>query len=217
MKSTLFNMVTVLFCITLIASAGVGGVNMLTEEKIAQANAAAETEAVSMVLPDFEEVTTVEQTIDEMPIVVNTATAGDQVIGYAIKTMTKKGFSGEISLMVGFDPDGKVLNVQVLTQNETPGLGSKMADEGNPLISSIKGKNPCEMKLSVTKDGGDVDALTAATISSRAYVDAIGRAFQAYAQVAGKEYKQDGVSGASQPEKEHKAQKGDDDDDDDDE
>ena len=67
-----------------------------------------------------------------------------------------------------------MLNVNVLEQNETPGLGTKMADEGNPLFASFEGRNPGEMKLAVKKDGGDVDALTAATISSRAYVDAIG-------------------------------------------
>lgn len=198
MKSTLFNMVTVLFCITLLASAGVGGINMLTAEKIAQANAQAETEAVAAVLPDFEEKTESQTEINEIPIVTYTATAGGEVVGYAVKTLSKNGFGGAVKLMVGFDPQGQVLNVRVLSQNETPGLGTKMGDQDNPLIRSIKGQNPARMKLLVKKDGGDVDALTAATISSRAYVDAVARAFEAYKQVALQQYDSDVVSGVTQ-------------------
>ena len=68
-------------------------------------------------------------------------------------------------------PDGEVINVNVLKQAETPGLGTKMADEGNVLLASVKGQKLEEKKLvngklAVAKDGGDVDALTAATISS---------------------------------------------------
>ena len=105
--------------------------------------------------------------------------------GYAVQTMTKQGFSGVVRLMVGFTPEGEVVNVNVLEQSETPGLGTKMADEGNPLLMSVKGqkleeKKLVDGKLAVRKDGGDVDALTAATISSRAYVDAINRAWMAY-------------------------------------
>ena len=127
MKSTLVNMVAVLFTITLVASAGVGYVNMITVGPIAEAKAAATQSALRT---------------------------------------------------------GRVLNVNVLEQNETPGLGTKMADEGNPLFASFEGRNPGEMKLAVKKDGGDVDALTAATISSRAYVDAMARAYAAYKQIA---------------------------------
>ena len=185
MKSTLFNMVAVLFTITLITSAGVGVVNRITEEPIARAKAAAVVEALNKVLPPFETTVTDSLTIDGLPITVYTATdaAGD-VAGYAVQTATKNGFSGMIRMVVGFDATGRVLNVNVLEQNETPGLGTKMADEGNPLFASFEGRNPGEMKLAVKKDGGDVDALTAATISSRAYVDAMARAYAAYKQIA---------------------------------
>ena len=88
-------------------------------------------------------------------------------------------------MMVGFDTEGRIINVNVLEQNETPGLGTKMCDEGNPLFESVRNKIPSQMKLAVRKDGGEVDALTAATISSRAYVDAIARAYEAYGQVSG--------------------------------
>ena len=202
MKSTLVNMTSVLFGITLIASAGVGVVNMITEEPIALANEAATKTALMEVLPAFE--TTEEQTltIDEMPITVYTASNGGEVAGYAVQTMTKQGFNGVIRLMVGFTPDGEVVNVNVLEQAETPGLGTKMADEGNVLLGSIQGqklenKKLVDGKLAVKKDGGDVDALTAATISSRAYVDAVNRAWMAYRSVAEGVAATDTASGAT--------------------
>ena len=164
MKSTLVNMVAVLFTITLVASAGVGYVNMITVGPIAEAKAAATQSALRAVLPPFDRTETTELTLDELPVAVHTARSGEAV--------------------VGFDATGRVLNVNVLEQNETPGLGTKMADEGNPLFASFEGRNPGEMKLAVKKDGGDVDALTAATISSRAYVDAMARAYAAYKQIA---------------------------------
>ncbi len=193
MKSTLKNMTAVLFGITLVASAGVGVVNMITAEPIAAATVA----ALNEVLPAFDETTNAELTIDELPITVYTATKEGVVSGYAVQTMTKQGFGGTIRMMVGFTPDGEVVNVNVLEQSETPGLGTKMTDEGNPLITSFKGKNPADMKLAVKKDGGDVDALTAATISSRAYVDAMNRAWTAYKNVSAGIAPADAATGAT--------------------
>lgn len=197
MKSTLFNMVAVLFTITLIASAGVGAVNMITEAPIAAAKQAATTAALANVLPAFDENTVSEQEIDGLPIKVYTATSGEAVVGYAVETMTKNGFGGSIRLMVGFLPDGEIYNVNVLEQAETPGLGTKMCDEGNALISSIKDKNVFTIEFKVKKDGGELDALTAATISSRAYYDAVARAKEAYLVASGKKQWADGVSGAT--------------------
>lgn len=184
MKSTLSNMTAVLFGITLIASAGVGVVNLITEEPIAEAKKAATIAALNNVLPTFDDNRITDLEIDALPIKVYTATAAGEVVGYAVETMTKNGFGGAIRMMVGFTPTGEVINVNVLEQGETPGLGTKMTDEGNPLITSFKGKNPADMKMAVRKDGGDIDALTAATISSRAYVDAMNRAWTAYQRVS---------------------------------
>ena len=185
MKSTLFNMVAVLFTVTLIASAGVGAVNMITADAIAEANAAATTAAVANVLPEFDKTDISEQTIDDMTIVVYTATKGSETVGYAVESMTKNGFGGAISLMVGFDTEGNIVNINVLEQKETPGLGTKMADKGNALHSSLVGKNAGKVNLTVKKDGGDVDALTAATISSRAYAEAVAVAYEAFKVACG--------------------------------
>lgn len=195
-------MTSVLLGITLVASAGVGAVNMITAEPIAEAEQAAKVRALEQVLPAFENTRSEIVTIDDMPITVYTAMQADATVGYAVESISKQGFGGPIILMVGFTPEGKVINVNVLKQTETPGLGTKMADEGNPLLQSVQGqrleeKTLVEGKLAVRKDGGDVDALTAATISSRAYVDAINRAWMAYKSVATGIQAMDVASGAS--------------------
>ena len=100
----------------------------------------------------------------------------DNVItGYAVNTYTNRGFSGNIKLMAGFRPDGSIINIAVLEHKETPGLGTKMADPA--FKDQFNEKNPAEFELSVKKDGGPVDAITAATISSRAFCDAVQRAY----------------------------------------
>lgn len=185
MKNSLLNMILVLGGITLVASAAVGLVYKVTAEPIALAKEANTKTALGEVLPAFDESVAAELTLDDMPIVVYTATKGVETVGYAVETATKNGFSGMFKLMVGFTPDGRVYSVKVLEHAETPGLGSKMEGTDNPLFNSFKDRNPSEMKLSVKKDGGDVDALTAATITSRAYVDAIARAFNAMMQQTG--------------------------------
>lgn len=184
MKSTLLNMVAVLFGITLVASAGVGAVYTITAEPIENAKKEAVANALKAVLPEFDQSNTTEMTVDGLPVTAYTATAGGNVVGYAVETMTKQGFNGVVKLMVGFLPSGEICNINVLEQSETPGLGTNMCNEDNPLLKSFKGRNPAEMKLAVKKDGGDVDALTAATISSRAYVDAMSRAHEAYKAVS---------------------------------
>lgn len=185
MKSSLKNMVLVLFAITLVCSACVGVVNMITEQPIADAKAKAEKEALCNVLPEFDDTEKSEHEIDGLNIAVYKASTAGKTIGYAVKTATKEGFGGVVRLMVGFDTEGRILNINVLEQSETPGLGTKMCDEGNPLLASFKDKKPAEMTLKVRKDGGDVDALTAATISSRAYTDAVACALAAYTEAIG--------------------------------
>lgn len=197
MKSTLFNMVTVLFAVTLIASAGVGAVNMLTADAIAEAKALATTAAVKNVLPEFEKTENWEQMVGDIPVQIYKATSADAVVGYAVEAMSKSGFGGAIRVMVGFSTDGTILNVNVLEQKETPGLGTKMCDEGNVLLMSIKDKNPAQMQFSVKKDGGELDALTAATISSRAYYDAVKCAHNAFLLASGANVELDSETGAT--------------------
>ena len=113
------------------------------------------------------------------------AKKGDELVGVAVESSTKKGFGGEIKVVVGFDPDGKLINYSVQKHSETPGLGSKMQDwfRTDKNKQSVIGRTLTEDGLKVSKDGGDVDAITAATISSRAFLDAINRAYSAYKSV----------------------------------
>jgi electron transport complex protein RnfG len=202
MKSSLKNMVLVLFCITLISSACVGFVNMITEEPIAEAKVAAVKAALAEVLPEFDATEKSEHTADELLIIAYKATKDGEVVGYAVESATKSGFSGLVRLMVGFDTKGTVLNVNVLEQAETPGLGAKMTEESNPLVESVKGKSAPQFNFKVRKDGGDIDALTAATISSRAYAEALARAYSVFKVVAGWEKEVQATTGASQTKKE---------------
>jgi electron transport complex protein RnfG len=80
--------------------------------------------------------------------------------------------------MVGFKPDGTIQNIEVLEQKETPGLGTKMKDD--KFLAQFRGKNPSAFNLKVTKDGGEVDALTGATITSRAFGDAVQMAYDEF-------------------------------------
>ncbi len=176
-------MVLVLFGITLVSATTLGFVYGVTKEPIEKAKSAKTTNALAQVMPKFDNnpaVDTATYVVDGMPVKVYKGTLAGAVSGYGVETMTKKGFSGEIKMMLGLKPDGEIVNVEVLQHNETPGLGSKMTDPGNVLLVSFQGKNPKDLKMSVRKDGGDIDAITASTISSRAYVDAVARGYKAF-------------------------------------
>ena len=194
MVSSLKNMVVVLATITLISSAAVGGVYLITEEPIAAAKVAAVNAALEQVLPEYEATTSQTIEVNDMPIVAHTATIAGKAVGYAIESISKNGFGGAVRLMVGFDTEGTILNINVLEQKETPGLGTKMAEEGNPLLASLKDKKAAEVNMTVRKDGGDIDALTAATISSRAYAEAVAIAAEAFEVAAGWQSEADDVA-----------------------
>ncbi len=111
-------------------------------------------------------------------------------VGTAVETFTDKGFSGRIRILAGFDPEGTIHDITVLEHQETPGLGDKIEKNksynkktGLSWISQFIGTNPSEYKLLVKKDGGDVDAITAATITSRAFCDAVQRAYDGFTQL----------------------------------
>lgn len=183
MKSTLINMIVVLGLITLIAAAAVAGVYQLTKEPIAAAKQAKTNAAIADVMPGFDNDPTTEaitQTIEGKSVKIYPAKQGDALLGYAIETFTKQGFGGEIKLMVGILADGTIKSISVLEQKETPGLGDKISKDKSNFSLQFDGKTPETFKISVKKDGGDVDAITASTISSRAFCDAVNRAFDIF-------------------------------------
>lgn len=182
MESTLKNMVVVLLVITLTASAAVGLIYRATTEPIAAAKAAKTSAALAQVLPPFDGTPTAD-TLDGA--IVYTAKKGDQIVGYAVESATSKGFGGDIRLMTGFLPSGEIVRVEALAHNETPGLGDKIESGKSDFSVQFQGKSPATMKMSVRKDGGEVDAITASTISSRAYLDALNAAWIAFQTATG--------------------------------
>lgn len=172
--------------ICIAAGAILAAVNMYTAGPIAETKAAALENAIKEVVPPFDNNPTKEAykgvTTEGDSLVIYPATKDGQFVGVAVESNTKKGFSGEIKVIVGFDPQGKLLNYSVLQHAETPGLGSKMQEwfHTDKNKQSVIGRSLADGNLAVSKDGGDIDAITAATISSRAFLDAINRAYSAF-------------------------------------
>jgi electron transport complex protein RnfG len=178
-ESSFKNMVLSLTLISLGASACLGFVYEMTREPIALSSLNKKLDAIRNVVPEFNNNPNAEMfrlpTGEGDSLDIFPAKKDDKIVGYAISTYTEKGFSGRINLMTGFSPEGTIINISVLEHKETPGLGTKMAD---PLFKDqFNGKNPAEFQLKVDKDNGPVDAITAATISSRAFCDAVQRAY----------------------------------------
>lgn len=180
--STLVNMVLTLSVITLVSGGVLGYVYNLTKEPIQIAKTAKKVEAIKRVLPVFDNDPNTDAVKipvdDKLSVEKYPATEKGNDVGAAFKTFSKKGFGGLVWLMVGFKTDGSIHNIEVLEHQETPGLGTKMADP--QFKNQFIGKNPKDFKMQVSKDGGDVDAITAATISSRAFCDAVQRAYDEF-------------------------------------
>ncbi len=177
-------MAIVLTAVTVIAGALLGYVNKLTQEPISEANAKALNEAIQLVVPGFDNQPTAKPDTIELngtAYMIYKATKGGEFIGAAVQS-TANGFGGPLTLLVGFDAEGNIIDYSLLSHAETPGLGSKadiwFKKDGK---GAIVGMNPGKATLSVSKDGGNVDAITASTITSRAFLSAINNAYQAYA------------------------------------
>ncbi len=181
-ESTLKNMVTTLSVITLISSALMGGAYVLTKEPIDNAFAQKTNSAISAVAPKFDNDPSSEAFTMELSgkgYKVYPAKMGGELVGYAIESFSS-GFGGRLSLMVGFNIDGSINSISVLGHSETPGLGDKIEPGKSGFGVQFQGKNPQDFKMVVKKDGGDVDAITASTITSRAYCDAVNTAWEIF-------------------------------------
>ncbi|MDR3308760.1 MAG: RnfABCDGE type electron transport complex subunit G [Tannerella sp.] len=186
LKSSFGNILMSLTGICLVAGLALSATNRFTAEAIAASNAATLRNAIKSVTPEFDNNPSDERYLIATPegdsLTVYPARKGEVYAGCAVESRSKKGFSGLIRVMVGFDKDNKVFAYSVLEHSETPGLGSKMQEWFSVARNrqSVIGRDMKEGLLKVVKDGGDVDAITAATISSRAFLDAINTAFTAF-------------------------------------
>lgn len=190
LQSTLPNMVISLFCVTIFSAILLGVLYNATKAPIAQQAAEQQLNAIREVAPPFDnnpEADSKQMDIDGNTFIVYPAMRNGQLAGAAVKAISMNGFAGEITIMVGFDADGKIRDYRVLQHGETPGLGSKMEEwfRDPAGARSILHTDPAIADLSPTKDGGDVDAITAATISSRAFLEAVRNAYTAYRDFTG--------------------------------
>lgn len=183
LESTMKNMVLSLSMIALVASGLLGGVYALTKGPIDQATKNDKEKAIKAVLPDKsavvgnpEEVTLPDYT---EPFVIYPATVNGELVGAAIETYDNNGYGGKLKVMVGLKLDGTVSDYSILETAETPGLGAK-AEDWFRAKGDIRGKNPATSKFTPTKDGGDIDAITASTITSRAFLTSVQKAYEAF-------------------------------------
>ena len=163
-----------LLVITSVIAGLLAGVNAITVDKIAAINAEKTRKAISTVLESAEAPVALESFSDPTGL-VKTVYAAEE--GYAIQ-VAPSGFNGEINMMVGVSKDGQVLGFSIISHTETAGLGAVAAassSAGNAFRSQFAGQSG---SLAVTKDGGTIDALTSATITSRAVTAGVNAALQ---------------------------------------
>ena len=169
-----------LFAICIVCSGLLAGVYALTKAPIDAAAKAKNEAAILEVLPDTAASIEEERTVEFEGQTYAYNLAYDEVgnvVGCAIN-VAPVGFGGPIAIKVGFDINGVIWNTKVLSQAETPGLGAKCVEPS--FYDQFKGFNPAEKTLAVKKDGGYVDAITASTITSRAYADGLALAVKVF-------------------------------------
>jgi len=206
LKSSFTNMVLVLTGISFFVAVILASTYAATKAPIEATRIAKQQQALKEVLPPFDYLD--EPVLIELKgVTLSVYKAFDNTnnfVGAAVESFSKNGFSSEIKIMVGFDKEGQIVNYFVLEQQETPGLGTKMTYWFKPAVkaekslveklfgfevkaveknSSVVGKNPGRNKLTVSKDGGEIDAITAATISSRAFLEAIQNAYEVFKKI----------------------------------
>lgn len=201
LQSSFTNMVVALVAVAMISGALLSIVNHVTEGPIARQEEMKLTNGINSVMGSSELTVTSEEEITKDVggknasfIIHKVADADGNFMGAAVES-SSLGFNGNIKVLVGFDAQGKVLGYTILEASETPGLGAKASTwfqsgaKGDIIGRQLSADNP----LTVSKDGGDVDAITASTITSRAFLNAINQAYGAYS-----DQDVDGMTGASQ-------------------
>lgn len=187
LESSITNMVLVLVGVALITGGILAYVNHITEAPIKLQAEKTLADGIKAVMGGVQlsvaENDTIKQTIkgkEAVFVIHKTVDSNKQDLGVAVESTTS-GFGGDLKVLVGFDKDGNILGYTILQHAETPGLGAKadkwFQKEGK---GDIIGKNPNKDNLTVKKDGGDIDAITASTITSRAFLLAVTQAYNAY-------------------------------------
>ena len=203
LESSLLNMVLVLTLVAVIMGAVLALVNNVTSGPISEQKAKTLADGIKTVMVSDDIVVAQTDTVTQQQqgkeltyIIYNVRDTKGTDLGAAVESTTM-GFGGDLKVLVGFDAEGTILGYTLLEHQETPGLGAK-ADQWfqKGQKGDIIGKSPQE-PLTVSKDGGQVDAITASTITSRAFLLAVNNAYSAY-----KATPVDATSSATQQKKE---------------
>ena len=192
LPSTFPNMLLSLTLIALVAAAALAGVYMLTKDPIAAAMVEKQQSAIMQVLPEVEGDIRIAEAEESNGVTLYKAYVGEEWIGTAVEASTEGNqnmpFGGTFRLMVGFNNVGDVVKYVVLEHSETPGLGAKMDKwfcDTTKLSRSIINRNPSDETFVIQKAGesrGGVDAITASTITSRAFLEVVVKAYNGIAQ-----------------------------------
>ena len=187
LESSLMNMTLVLTGVAVVMGGILAFVNHLTEGPIAQQKEKTLADGIKTVMVCNDLVVAKTDEIkhtdakgkEQVFKIYQVKDAQGKELGAAVESTTM-GFGGDLKVLVGFDAKGTILGYTLLEHAETPGLGAK-ADQWfqKGQKGDIIGKLPAQ-PLTVSKDGGQVDAITASTITSRAFLNAVNNAYQAY-------------------------------------
>lgn len=218
LESNITNMALVLTVIAVVAAGLLAWVNNVTSGPIqAISEQTIEDGIRSVILGDSQVEFTVEAPSEKDGYVFHRVNdMNGNLIGTAVESTDPNGFGGALKIMVGFNPEGVILGYKVLEHSETPGLGAQadawfrqpsVETASQPLIldvllgapmkpgnHNIIGMNPGDDVMMVSKDGGQVDAITASTITSKAFLRAVNGAYRSVFGYTGA----DGLTGASE-------------------
>lgn len=182
-KSSLFNMIASMLIVSALSALIVGYVHQKTAAPIEVSKNKKILEAISEVIGEFDndpftERTYIYSTDGKSKLELYPARENGIITSVAIKTYSDNGYGGKIEIIVGILMDGTITGYKVIEQKETPGLGDKISSKR--FSEQFVGLNTYDGEIKLKKDGGEIDALTSATISSRAVIDAVEKAASAY-------------------------------------
>lgn len=182
-KSTLFNMIFVMLAVSALSAWLLAYVYQVTKEPIAKAKNKKALDAISEILGSFDnepfsEKTALTTSDGKYKLEMYPARENGNITSVAIKTFSDNGYGGKIEIIIGMLMDGTVIGYKVIDQKETAGLGDKISNKH--FSEQFVGLNTYQDKIKLKKDGGEIDAITGATISSRAIIDAFDKAINAY-------------------------------------
>jgi electron transport complex protein RnfG len=183
----ILKLMLVLTSICFVAALALSQVYELTREPIAYQKRLEVLRAIRVVLPEIDN-----EPDKDVVHLQSSDTAGGEprditfyrgrlnsdIVGVAFVVKSWEGYGGDIEIMLGVDPQGSILGIEILSQLETPGLGAKIAEK--PFRQQFVGRTLRNTKWAVRKDGGDIDQITGATISPRAVVKAVERGLRIF-------------------------------------